>query len=96
MSDIRTEQRRFTRVPLDAPVEVHVSTLRLVATLAVAGALAGLLIVLVNMHTKPIIDAYRAHAEEVREKRSPVRGSRGKEMLVGALSLLAPITRRYL
>ena len=44
----------------DAPVEVHVSTLRLVATLAVAGALAGLLIVLVNLHTKPIIDAYRA------------------------------------
>lgn len=43
-----------------------------------------------------IIDAYRAHAEEVLEKRSPVRGSRGKEMLVGALSLLAPITRRYL
>jgi electron transport complex protein RnfG len=44
----------------DAPVEERVSTLRLVATLAVAGALAGLLIVLVNMHTKPIIDAYRA------------------------------------
>ncbi|NNJ65817.1 MAG: FMN-binding protein [Xanthomonadales bacterium] len=44
----------------EAPVEVQVSTLRLVATLAVAGALAGLLIVLVNLHTKPIIDAYRA------------------------------------
>ena len=44
----------------DAPVEEHVSTFRLVATLAVAGALAGLLIVLVNLHTKPIIDAYRA------------------------------------
>jgi electron transport complex protein RnfG len=44
----------------DEPVEVQVSTLRLVATLAVAGALAGLLIVLVNLHTKPIIDAYRA------------------------------------
>ena len=44
----------------DQPVEVQVSTLRLVATLAVAGALAGLLIVLVNLHTKPIIDAYRA------------------------------------
>jgi electron transport complex protein RnfG len=42
------------------PVEERVSTLRLVATLAVAGALAGLLIVLVNQHTKPIIDAYRA------------------------------------
>jgi electron transport complex protein RnfG len=44
----------------EAPVEEQVSTLRLVATLAVAGALAGLLIVLVNLHTKPIIDAYRA------------------------------------
>lgn len=42
------------------PVEEQVSTFRLVATLAVAGALAGLLIVLVNQHTKPIIDAYRA------------------------------------
>ena len=30
------------------------------ATLAVAGALAGLLIVLVNQHTKPLIDAYKA------------------------------------
>lgn len=44
----------------DAPVEEQVSTLRLVATLAVAGALAGLLIVMVNLHTKPIIDEYRA------------------------------------
>jgi electron transport complex protein RnfG len=43
-----------------APVEEQVSTLRLVATLAVAGALAGLLIVLVNLHTKPIIDEYKA------------------------------------
>jgi electron transport complex protein RnfG len=45
---------------LDAPEAAQVSTLRLVATLAVAGALAGLLIVLVNLHTKPIIDTYRA------------------------------------
>jgi electron transport complex protein RnfG len=44
----------------EAPLEQRVSTLRLVATLAVAGALAGLLIVLVNLHTKPIIDEYRA------------------------------------
>lgn len=44
----------------DTPAEEQVSTLRLVATLAVAGALAGLLIVLVNLHTKPIIDAYKA------------------------------------
>ncbi len=38
----------------------EVSTFRLMATLAVAGALAGLLIVLVNLHTKPIIDKYKA------------------------------------
>ena len=44
----------------DTPAEEQVSTLRLVATLAVAGALAGLLIVLVNLHTKPIIDTYKA------------------------------------
>lgn len=44
----------------EAPEEAQVSTFRLVATLAVAGALAGLLIVLVNLHTKPIIDEYRA------------------------------------
>ena len=37
-----------------------VSTFRLMATLTVAGALAGLLIVLVNQHTKPIIDKYKA------------------------------------
>ena len=44
----------------EAPADTPVSTFRLVATLAVAGALAGLLIVLVNLHTKPIIDEYRA------------------------------------
>ena len=44
----------------DAPVTESVSTFRLVATLAIAGALAGLLIVLVNQHTKPIIDKYKA------------------------------------
>jgi electron transport complex protein RnfG len=44
----------------DEPAENKVSTFRLVATLAVAGALAGLLIVLVNLHTKPIIDKYKA------------------------------------
>jgi len=42
------------------PVEENVSTFRLVATLAVAGILAGVLIALVNQHTKPIIDEYRA------------------------------------
>ena len=42
------------------PVTKDVSTFRLVATLTVAGALAGLLIVAVNQHTKPIIDVYKA------------------------------------
>ena len=42
------------------PAEHGVSTFRLVATLAVAGILAGILIAFVNQHTKPIIDAYRA------------------------------------
>ena len=40
----------------DKPAPKEVSTFRLVATLAVAGALAGLLIVMVNLHNKPIID----------------------------------------
>ncbi len=44
----------------EVPLEEQVSTFRLVATLAVAGVLAGLLIVLVNQHTKPLIDKYRA------------------------------------
>jgi len=42
------------------PAEHKVSTFRLVATLAVAGVLAGMLISLVNQHTMPIIEAYRA------------------------------------
>ena len=42
------------------PAEEKVSTFRLIATLAVAGVLAGILIATVNQHTKPIIDAYRA------------------------------------
>lgn len=37
-----------------------VSTFRLIATLGVAGMMAGLLLVLVNQHTKPLIDAYKA------------------------------------
>lgn len=44
----------------DAPAPEEVSTFRLIATLAVAGALAGLLIVIVNLHTKPIIDKWKA------------------------------------
>ena len=44
----------------ELPTTKPVSTFRLIATLAVAGTLAGLLIVLVNQHTKPIIDKYKA------------------------------------
>ena len=44
----------------ELPVKAPVSAFRLVATLAIAGALAGLLIVVVNQHTKPIIDKYKA------------------------------------
>jgi len=46
--------------PQEPAAEHQVSTFRLVATLAVAGILAGMLIAMVNQHTKPIIDAYRA------------------------------------
>lgn len=42
------------------PDEERVSTFRLVATLGVAGVLAGALISMVNQHTMPIIEAYRA------------------------------------
>ncbi len=55
-----TDQTPETSVSGQTPVEKEVSTFRLVATLAVAGTLAGLLIVLVNQHTKPIIDKYKA------------------------------------
>lgn len=44
----------------EIPEQKEVSTFRLMATLTVAGALAGLLIVLVNQHTEPLIDKYRA------------------------------------
>ena len=54
--DIKLENSDSTNT--QAPKEV--STFRLVATLAIAGALAGLLIVLVNLHTKPIIDKWKA------------------------------------
>jgi len=49
----------------DAPAPKEVSTFRLVATLAVAGVLAGLLIVMVNLHTKPIIDKYKAEQLQI-------------------------------
>lgn len=60
MTENEHRQASSGSVPPPAPVEEEVSTFRLVATLALAGALAGLLIVLVNQHTKPIIDQYKA------------------------------------
>ena len=44
----------------EVPAAKPVSAFRLIATLAVAGTLAGLLIVMVNQHTKPLIDKYKA------------------------------------
>ena len=61
--DIKVENSEADAEPgadQDAPAPKEVSTFRLVATLTVAGALAGLLIVLVNLHTTPIIDKYKA------------------------------------
>jgi len=49
-----------TSLEQEVPVTKPVSTFRLIATLAVAGTLAGLLIVMVNQHTKPLIDKYKA------------------------------------
>ncbi len=76
----------------EAPLEEQVSTLRLVATLAVAGALAGLLIVVVNLHTKPIIDKYRA--EQLRlaiyEVLPGVSLYRTLYLVDGALSAVVP------
>jgi electron transport complex protein RnfG len=57
--DIKVEDTADTAAT-DEPAPEEVSTFRLVATLAIAGALAGLLIVLVNLHTKPIIDKWKA------------------------------------
>lgn len=76
----------------DAPLAKEVSTFRLMATLTVAGALAGLLIVLVNQHTKPIIDKYKA--EQLRKavyEVLPGIERYGTYYLVdGALSLTLP------
>lgn len=56
-------------LPGGAPVEIATSSARLVGTLAVAGALAGLAIVLVFQWAEPRIDAWRARvlAEAVTE-----------------------------
>jgi len=60
MTDQVQAQESSASPAQEAPLGKEVSTFRLVATLAVAGTLAGLLIVLVNQHTKPIIDKYKA------------------------------------
>jgi electron transport complex protein RnfG len=89
----KVQTQDFSEPPAqDAPVEKEVSTFRLVATLAVAGALAGLLIVVVNQHTKPIIDKYKA--EQLRKavyEVLPGAQGYGTYYLVGnALSLELP------
>jgi len=60
MSEESMNEDTVTPETQETPAKESASTLRLVATLAIAGALAGLLIVLVNQHTKPIIDKYKA------------------------------------
>ncbi len=62
--DVRGEDSISTGAQ-EAPPEKEASTFRLVTTLAVAGVLAGLLIVLVNQHTKPIIDKYKAEQLQI-------------------------------
>ena len=62
--DIKVEDSAMPE-PQETPPVKEVSTFRLVATLAVAGALAGLLIVMVNQHTKPIIDKYKAEQLQI-------------------------------
>ena len=62
------------------------------ATLAVAGALAGLLIVLVNQHTKPIIDQYKAEQlqKAVYEVLPGIERYSTYYLVDGALSLTLP------
>ncbi|MBT4520554.1 MAG: FMN-binding protein [Halieaceae bacterium] len=60
MSDESVTEESIEPQADSEPVATEVSTFRLVATLAVAGTLAGLLIVMMNQHTKPIIDKYKA------------------------------------
>lgn len=54
------EPRGNGGAPLPPPVEVEASSFRLVSTLTVAGALAGLAIVLVFQWANPRIEAYQA------------------------------------
>jgi len=76
----------------EAPAPKEVSTFRLMATLTVAGALAGLLIVMVNQHTKPIIDKYKAEQlqKAVYEVLPGIERYSTHYLVDGALSLLLP------
>ena len=76
----------------EAPAAKEVSTFRLMATLTVAGALAGLLIVLVNQHTKPIIDKYKAEQlqKAVYEVLPGIKRYSTYYLVDGALSLALP------
>jgi len=76
----------------EAPAAKEVSTFRLMATLTVAGALAGLLIVLVNQHTKPIIDKYKAEQlqKAVYEVLPGIERYSTYYLVDGALSLALP------
>ena len=76
----------------EAPAAKEVSTFRLMATLTVAGALAGLLIVLVNQHTKPIIDIYKAEQlrKAVYEVLPGIERYSTYYLVDGALSLTLP------
>jgi electron transport complex protein RnfG len=76
----------------EAPAPKEVSTFRLMATLTVAGALAGLLIVMVNQHTKPIIDKYKAEQlkKAVYEVLPGIERYSTYYLVDGALSLVLP------
>ena len=76
----------------EAPAPKEVSTFRLMATLTVAGALAGLLIVMVNQHTKPIIDKYKAEQlqKAVYEVLPGIERYSTYYLVDGALSRLLP------
>jgi electron transport complex protein RnfG len=76
----------------ETPAPKEVSTFRLMATLTVAGALAGLLIVMVNQHTKPIIDKYKAEQlqKAVYEVLPGIERYSTNYLVDGALSLVLP------
>ena len=92
MTDKVQTQDSAEAPPQEAPAAKEVSTFRLMATLTVAGALAGLLIVMVNQHTKPIIDKYKAEQlkKAVYEVLPGIERYATYYLLDGALSLLLP------